>query len=67
MKLGSLSRRLGIAAVATPGYGGLLGGPPLIGTIAELIGLRLALVTILLGVLVITASASLIRNTLDRR
>ena len=58
---------LGIAAVATPGYGGLLGGPPLIGTIAELIGLRLALVAILLGVLVITASASLIRNTLDRR
>ncbi len=56
---------LGIAAVATPGYGGLLGGPPLIGTTAELIGLRLALVVILLGVLVIAASASLVRGKTD--
>jgi hypothetical protein len=44
---------LGIAAVATLGYAGLLAGPPLIGTAAELIGLRLALVTILFGMLTI--------------
>ena len=49
---------LGIAAVATPGYAGLLGGPPLIGITAELIGLRLALVTILLGVLAIAGCAA---------
>jgi len=52
----------GIAAVATPGYAGLLSGPPLIGITAELIGLRLALVTILLGVLVIAIFASLVRD-----
>jgi hypothetical protein len=53
---------LGIAAVATAGYGGLLAGPPLIGTVAELIGLRLALTTILLGALAIATFAGLARN-----
>jgi hypothetical protein len=53
---------LGIAAVATAGYGGLLADPPLIGTAAELIGLRLALTAILLGVLAIAAVARLARN-----
>jgi hypothetical protein len=41
----------GIAAVATCGYVGLLGGPPMIGITAEFIGLRLALVTILVALL----------------
>jgi hypothetical protein len=53
---------LGIAAVATAGYGGLLAGPPLIGMTAEFIGLRLALVTILVGVLAIAAFAALVRR-----
>jgi hypothetical protein len=42
---------LGIAAVATTGYAGLLAGPPLIGMTAELVGLRLALVAIVCGTL----------------
>src|SRR5215472_7454216 len=49
---------LGIAAVATAGYAGLLTGPPMIGVTAELVGLRLALVTILFGVLVVAAFAT---------
>jgi MFS family permease len=53
---------LGIAAVATTGYGGLLAGPPLIGITAELVGLRLALVTILFGVLAIAVFAGLVRD-----
>ncbi len=57
---------LGIAAVATPGYAGLLGGPPLIGITAELIGLRWALVTILLAVLIVAIFASLVRQDTGR-
>jgi hypothetical protein len=53
---------LGIAAVATAGYGRLLADPPLIGTVAERISLRLALTTILLGVLAIAGFARLARN-----
>jgi MFS family permease len=53
---------LGIAAVATAGYGGFLAGPPVIGFAAELIGLQLALVVILLGVLVIAIFADLARD-----
>ncbi len=44
---------VGIAAVATAGYAGLLSGPPLIGLTAELVGLRLALVAIVCGVLAV--------------
>jgi MFS family permease len=50
---------LGIAAVATAGYGGLLGGPPLIGFLADL---RLALITILVGVLVVAVFAGFARE-----
>jgi hypothetical protein len=53
---------LGIAAVATTGYGGLLAGPPLIGFAAEVIGLRFALVAILLGALAIAVFADLVRD-----
>jgi len=53
---------LGIAAVATAGYAGLLTGPPVIGVTAEVVGLRLALVTILFGVLVVAAFAALVRD-----
>ena len=53
---------LGIASVATAGYVGLLAGPPLIGIAAELIGLRLALFTILLGVLAVAVFAGMVGN-----
>jgi fucose permease len=57
---------LGIAAVATAGYGGLLAGPPLIGLTAELVGLRLALGGIVLGMLAIAVFAGQVRNRADR-
>jgi MFS family permease len=49
---------LGIAAVSTMGYAGLLSGPPIIGTVAGLTGIRaaLGLVVALLVVLAITAN-----------
>jgi hypothetical protein len=43
----------------------LLAGPPLIGMTAELVGLRLALVTILLGVLGIAVFAGVVRGGSD--
>jgi MFS family permease len=47
----------GIAAVSTMGYAGMLAGPPIIGTVAGVVGLRaaLALVVVLLVVLAATA------------
>ncbi len=50
---------VGIAGVATIGYAGFLAGPPLIGLIAELTSLRVALLVVvaLTGSLVITAQA----------
>jgi len=56
---------LGIASVATAGYGGLLGGPPLIGFLAEITDLRVALITILVGVLAVTVFAGLVRENRD--
>jgi hypothetical protein len=53
---------LGIAAVATTGYAGLLAGPPLIGMIAELVGLRLALVAIVCGALAVAVFAGVVSN-----
>jgi hypothetical protein len=53
---------VGIAAVATTGYLGLLAGPPLIGMTAELVGLRLALVTIVCGVLAVAVFAGVVHN-----
>ena len=53
---------LGIAAVATTGYAGLLAGPPLIGMTAELVGLRLALVAIVCGVLAVSVFAGVVSN-----
>lgn len=57
-----LTPGLGIAAVATTGYAGLLAGPPLIGVTAELVGLRLALVAIVCGVLAVAAFAGVADN-----
>jgi fucose permease len=53
---------VGIAAVATTGYLGLLAGPPLIGMTAELVGLRLALVAIVCGVLAVAVFAGVVHN-----
>ncbi len=51
-----------IASVATLGYGGLLIGPPLIGFLAELLGLRLAFAVLLpLSVLIIICAGALRR------
>jgi hypothetical protein len=61
-RTGGVMTGLGIAAVATAGYAGLLAGPPMIGVTAELVGLRLALVTILFGTLVVAAFAGLVRD-----
>ena len=57
-----VSAGAGIAAVATAGYGGLLAGPPLIGTTAEFIGLRPAFVMLLLGVLAFAVFAGTVRD-----
>lgn len=54
-----ISTGVGIAGVATIGYAGFLAGPPIIGLIAELTSLRIALliVTVLLASLVFTGKA----------
>ncbi len=51
-----------IASVATLGYGGLLLGPPVIGFLAELTSLRLALLTLAALALLITAFATHLRR-----
>ena len=56
----------GIAAVATAAYGGFLAGPPLIGLTAELVGLQLGLVAILVAALAIAAFANLVRDSAER-
>jgi len=55
---------LGIASVATAGDGGLLGGP-LIGFLAEITDLRVALITILVGVLAVAVFAGSVRENRD--
>ena len=47
-----------LAAVATTGYCGYLAGPPLIGFVAELIGLRgaLGIVSLACGIVAVTAT-----------
>lgn len=55
-----ISPGYGIAAVSTMGYAGMLAGPPIIGTVAGVVGLRsaLALVLALLVLLALTAGRS---------
>jgi MFS family permease len=45
----------GVAMAASIGYAGLMAGPPLIGPIADLVGLRIALGTVLAAVLAVAA------------
>ena len=48
---------VGIAAVATIGYAGGLAGPPLIGSVAGVMGLRAALAIVLVLLVVLAATA----------
>jgi hypothetical protein len=48
----------GLAAVSTAGYTGFLAGPPLIGLVAEAVGLRSALVIVCALCVVAAALAS---------
>ena len=51
-----------LASVATLGYGGMLLGPPLIGAIAGLVGLRLSfLLLVALSALIVILAGSLRR------
>ncbi|WP_145142634.1 MFS transporter [Roseomonas gilardii] len=52
-RIPGVSPGMGVAMVATMGYGGLLGGPPLLGFLAQLSGLRLALCLLVLTCLAI--------------
>ena len=54
----------GVAAVATVGYTGFLAGPPLIGLLAEAIGLRAALFIIpILAIGIATLGVASIRRS----
>ena len=61
-RLGGISPGMGVAMVATLGYGGLLGGPPVLGFVAQLSGLRAAMMVLLLAALAIVASAGVLRR-----
>lgn len=50
-----------IAAVSTLGYGGFLAGPPLVGAVADLAGLPLALGLLVIFLALVSASAPLVR------
>jgi hypothetical protein len=51
----------GIAAVATLGYAGMLVGPPIIGGVAEMSDLRIALGVLVVAMGVIAAAARVVR------
>ena len=57
-----VSPGMGVAMVATMGYGGLLGGPPLLGFLAQLSGLRLALCLLVLTCLAIAWRSRAVRR-----
>jgi MFS family permease len=48
-RAGNLAPGVGLAAVTTAGYIGFLSGPPLIGGLAEVLGLRLALLLLVIS------------------
>jgi len=60
-RLPDLAPGIGIAAVSTAGYGGLLAGPPLIGLVAELGGLPLGLGLVAAAVALMLAGAGALR------
>lgn len=53
---------VGVAAVATLGYGGLLMGPPLIGLLAQAVGLKLALLSIVALCAALCLRAGIVRR-----
>ncbi|CAM4002524.1 hypothetical protein ROMU108268_13165 [Roseomonas mucosa] len=61
-RIPGVSPGMGVAMVATMGYGGLLGGPPLLGFLAQLSGLRLALCLLVLTCLAIAWRSRAVRR-----
>lgn len=61
-RIPGVSPGMGVAMVATMGYGGLLGGPPLLGFLAQLSGLRLALCLLVLTCLAIAWRSRAVRQ-----
>jgi MFS family permease len=59
-RVSSLPPGVGMAAVTTMAYMGFLGGPPLIGALAEYLGLRIALVFVLFCLAVAAAFSHLV-------
>jgi hypothetical protein len=53
---------VGIAAVSTTGYGGFLAGPPLVGFLADQIGLPAALGGLAAALALVAVSAALVRR-----
>lgn len=63
-----IPRGTAVAAVATMGYGGFLVGPPLLGWLAQLSSLRLALfVIVLLGALIVVLAPAARRESLSAK
>ena len=56
----------GVAAVATLGYGGMLLGPPLVGVVADVAGMRWAIGALLAAMLAIAAAARRERSVAPR-
>ena len=59
---GRIGGGAGIAMAATAGYGGFLGGPPLIGAVASLFGLRAAIALLAAAAAAITLAAGFVRQ-----
>lgn len=60
-RVANVASSTGIATVATAGYFGLLAGPPMIGFIAELFSLKIALGLVVIAIFTVTVFASLTR------
>ncbi len=52
---GRLAGTSGIAMASTSGYAGFMASPPVIGAVADVLGLRLALLLVLAGVIAIAS------------
>ena len=61
-RIPGMSAGAGVAAVATPGYGGLLLAPPLLGCIAAQASIMVALGALSLSGLVIALGAGIIKR-----
>jgi hypothetical protein len=61
-RMPGISPGVGIAAVSTTGYGGFLAGPPLVGFLADQIGLPAALGGLAAALALVAVSAALVRR-----